>query len=205
MKSNYMENFMTHGGHDQISCIICHNKIGLNSNAEMGYMCQAMNYAICSNGHIVHIEPCLKFWLLQSKACPVCNTTYDSHLLSNFQSFIDETTKQQAERRQNDADIAKSLAQIRQKEKFGDIDDKLIRAKKLINENKYPAALNVLFDLLDNNDRNNTDALFLIGKAQFLNFRYDLAVSNLMKVVKDKFEYPFALFREIISRSWTSR
>ena len=190
-----MENFSVNQPEEkQISCVVCHNKISLNPHAEIAYMSQMLNYAVCNNGHIVHIEPCLKFWLLQSKTCPVCNTEYDPLLLANFQSFIDETKKQEAERKQNEAAIAQSLADIRSSEKNTDVIDKLSRAKKLIEEKKYPAALNVLFDLLDNNDPNNMNALFLIGKAQFFNLRYDLAISNLMKVVKNKFEFPFAFY-----------
>lgn len=181
----------------QVSCYICHLKIYTDRNGEINCINENFNYVVCENGHAVHAEPCLKNWLYHSNNCPVCHSRYLNEILTKFNSII-ETEKKKAEEKRIAQQIieqrAKELENLNKIEAEKEIEDKVNRANKLIEEKKYGPALNILFDILDNNDANNLDAKFLIGKTQYLSEKYDLAISNFMKLVKIKFDYPLGFY-----------
>lgn len=181
----------------QVSCYICHMKIYTDRNGEINCMNENFNYAVCENGHAVHSEPCLKNWLFHSKNCPVCHAQYTNEILTKFQSIIESEKKIAEEKRIAQLLIeqkAKELENMNKIEAEKEIKDKIDRANKLIDEHKYGPALNILFDILDNNDANNLDAKFLIGKTQYLSEKYDLAISNFMKLVKINYDYPLGFY-----------
>lgn len=143
-----------------------------------------VNYLTCGSGHYIHIEPCLKMWLLTSESCPVCNTKYASDDLEKYskKSQIDDILA--PDEPHNEEEVEECLVII----------DKLNRAKKLLLEQKFPASLNIIFDVLDHDDPNNPDAKFLLGKAYFLSGRIDLSINTLMRLVKKDYNYPLAFY-----------
>ncbi|MBN2154738.1 MAG: hypothetical protein JW776_01660 [Candidatus Lokiarchaeota archaeon] len=164
----------------EISCVVCHTKIVLNPEEYL----EDANYVACDNGHYLHIDPCLKMWLIQSEFCPVCNTKYSEVILDRYskKSQIEEVLP---------PDIPHEEAEI---EECVVVIDKLNRAKKLLLEQKYAASLNIIFDVLDHDDPSNEEAKFLLGKTYFLSGRYDLSVATLMRLIKNNYKYPLAFY-----------
>ncbi|TFG20807.1 MAG: hypothetical protein EU530_01980 [Promethearchaeota archaeon] len=164
----------------EISCIVCHTKILVTPHEKR----ENMNYVICSNGHCLHIDPCLKMWLLNSESCPVCNTRYSPDILETYskKSQIDEILTPNEPH--NEQEVEECIVVI----------DKLNRAKKLLLEQKFTASLNILFDVLDHDDPNNVDAKFLLGKVYFLSGRFDLSINTLMRLIKTYYNYPLAFY-----------
>jgi len=62
----------------------------------------------------------------------------------------------------------------------------------LINQQEYDYALSRLELNEDSNisNRNEQNTLFLKGKINYMRGRYDLAISQLFKLVKEKYNYP---------------
>ena len=164
----------------EIGCIVCHTKILMDSSGNK----KDVNYVACSNEHYLHIEPCLKMWLLSSESCPVCNTQYSSEILDDY------SKKSQL----NDVLPPDEPHNEEEKEECMIIIDKLNRAKKLLLEQKYTASINIIFDILDHDDPENADAKFLLGKAYFLSGRIDLSINTLMRLVKRTYNYPLAFY-----------
>lgn len=149
------------------------------------------------NNHIAHLSPCLEKWILNSKKCPVCNVEFHPLIMKKFQEIIEMNAKKEKEKKQKEQEqkaISNSLKMLEEAEQKVKILEKLEQSQKLMNENKITASLDILFDILDHHDPKNLDAMFLIGKAHFLNNRYDLAISDLMKLVKIEFSYPYAFY-----------
>ncbi len=164
----------------EISCIVCHTKLLVSTEHKI----QSANYVTCGNGHFLHIDPCLKMWLLNSETCPVCNARYTQQILDKHskKSQIDELLPPEVPHDENEVEECMVVL------------DKLNRAKKLLLEQKYDASLNIIFDILDHDDPNNVDAKFLMGKVYFLSGRFDLSINTLMRLVKRHFEYPLAFY-----------
>jgi tetratricopeptide (TPR) repeat protein len=164
----------------EISCIVCHTKILVDTSDTK----EDGNYVACNNGHYLHIEPCLKMWLLNSENCPVCNSKY-----------LDEISRKYSKKSQIDDILSSDEPHDEEEvEEYAVVIDKLNRAKMLLLEQKYPASLNILFDILDHDDPDNNDAKFLLGKTYFLSGRFDLSVSTLMRLVKRLYDYPMAFY-----------
>ncbi|MCP4760556.1 MAG: hypothetical protein GY870_02170 [archaeon] len=181
---------------EKISCVICYQEVSVNSSGEINpanHINEAANYTKCPNSHPVHLEPCLKQWLLSADKCPVCNTAYHPDVLAMFKGFIDAAKAEEEHKKQEEIAAAERETQ-QMFERDPVIEDKLIRANRLIESRNFSSALNILFDVLDNDDSKNRDAMFLIGKAHFHNNKFDLAVSNLMKLVKIEFSYPLGFY-----------
>ena len=164
----------------EISCIVCHTKLLVDTE----HKTQGANYVTCGNGHFLHIDPCLKMWLLNSDTCPVCNAHYSHQILEKHskKSQIEEILP--PEEPHNEQELEECIVVI----------DKLNRAKKLLLEQKFNASLNIIFDILDHDDPNNVDAKFLMGKVYFLSGRFDLSINTLMRLVKKHYEYPLAFY-----------
>lgn len=176
-----------------ISCNICHMMINLDLKGEIDGLNENKNYVKCTSGHVVHIEPCLANWILSSDKCPVCNNEYNQSILSKFETLIQEY-KEREQRKIQEKQMASKTSTNQTDERAQAIQEKLQRAQKLIDEERYVPSLNILFDILDNDDPKSDNAFFLIGKAHFYLGRFDLAVSNLMRLVKIKFDYPLAFY-----------
>ena len=64
--------------------------------------------------------------------------------------------------------------------------------ESLIDNKQYTEAIDLLMDSYDDTttDEKNLKVLFLLGMANYLRGRYDLAINFLFKLVKLKFDYP---------------
>ncbi len=162
------------------TCIICHLDIieGVDSFQE------------CPNGHPTHTD-CLKEWLLHASNCPLCREPYSIHVIEGFKDFI-----QQREHEKHEA-LESELKQEKVKQ-MGKIAEKIIFLKfvesieVLVDAKEYEYALSRL-DLHDNDttsNQKNQNLLFLKGKINYLRGRYDMAISLLTKLVKEKYDYP---------------
>lgn len=182
---------------ENISCVICHLTVSTNAQSEINEMNKSRNYVRCPSGHVAHIEPCLVNWLEHSSSCPVCGTDYNQYVLSQFKSLIDKKKMERAEQEEQERAMEDALKAVEEEKKIAvenKINEKLSRAESLISEKRYSAALNLVYDVIDNDNPDDLKARFLVGKAHYLNERYDLAVSNLMKLVKIDFNYPLAFY-----------
>lgn len=162
------------------SCIICHLDIieGVDSLQE------------CPNGHPTHTD-CLKEWFLHSSNCPLCREPYSNHIIEIFKDFI-----QQKEQEKQEA-LESELKQEKIKQ-MGKIAEKMIFLKfvesieLLMDAKEYEYALSRL-DLHDNDNTSNQKSqniMFLKGKINYLRGRYDMSISLLTKLVKEKYDYP---------------
>jgi len=162
------------------SCIVCHLDVDAESHT----------YFECDNGHPIHYH-CLADWLLQSKNCPLCSDPYPEKVLVKFQVFLDEKEKEKQR------SIEKVLHEETQK-KMAKVADKIVFLKfietieYLIEDKSYNDAIDLLMDSYDDrsSDEKNLKVLFLLGMANYLRGRYDLAINFLFKLVKLKFDYP---------------
>jgi tetratricopeptide (TPR) repeat protein len=162
------------------SCIVCHLDVDGISHS----------YIECDNGHPIHFH-CLADWLLQSKNCPLCSDPYPEDVLRKFNGFLAE------KEREKQQSIDKGL-QEETKKKMAEVADKIIFLKYietieyLIEDKNYNDAIDLLMDSYNerSTDDKNLKVLFLLGLANYLRGRYDLAINFLFKLVKLKFDYP---------------
>jgi len=162
------------------TCIICHLGIikGVDSSQD------------CPNGHFAHTD-CLKEWLLRSSNCPLCRESYPKKVINKFKGFINqkEREKQITIERELRREEVKKKEQIASKKTFLKFIESI---EILINEKEFEYALSRLE--LHNNDSNSIEKehniLFLKGKINYMRGRYDLAISQLFKLVKEKYDYP---------------
>jgi len=162
------------------SCIVCHLTVDEISHS----------YFECDNGHPIHYH-CLADWLLHSKNCPLCSDPYPDSVLAKFQDFIKEKEKEKQEaidqELENEANV-----------KMEAVTKKIIFLKfietveHLIDGKKYDDAIELLMESYNDrsSDESNLKILFLLGMANYLRGRYDLAINFLFKLVKLNFDYP---------------
>ncbi len=161
------------------SCIICH--LGITEGVDSAHD--------CPNGHPAHTD-CLKEWLLHSSNCPLCREPYSNGLLDKFKDFIKLRENEKLEALDNDLriDELKKMEIIASKMSFLKFVESI---NILINEQEYDYALSRLD--LHNNGSNSIqkeqDILFLKGKINYMRGRYDLAINQLFKLVKEKYDY----------------
>jgi len=162
------------------TCIICHMGIieGVDSSQD------------CPNGHLTHTD-CLKEWLLHSSNCPLCREPYPDQVIDQFKEFISqkETEKQAAIESELKQEELKKMEQVTSKITFLKF---LESIEILINEQEFEYALSRL-DLHNNGSvsiQKKHDILFLTGKINYTRGRYDLAINQLFKLVKEKYDYP---------------
>lgn len=162
------------------TCIICHLSIikGVESSHD------------CPNGHPAHSD-CLNEWLLQSSDCPFCREPYSNGVLDKYKDFIKLREVEKLAALNNDL-------KIEELKKMEEVASKMIFLKFiesvniLINEQEYDYALSRL-ELHEDANLSNTkeqDILFLKGKINYMRGRYDLAINQLFKLVKEKYNYP---------------
>ncbi len=162
------------------TCIICHMGIieGVDSSQD------------CPNGHLTHTD-CLKEWLLHSSNCPLCREPYPDQVIDQFKEFIKqkETEKQVSIKNELRQEEIKKMEHIASKITFLKFVESI---DILINEQELEYALSRL-DL--HNDGSGSiekeyDILFLKGKINYMRNCYDLAINQLFKLVKEKYDYP---------------
>ncbi|MFX1391415.1 MAG: RING finger domain-containing protein [Promethearchaeota archaeon] len=161
------------------SCIICH--LNINENTD--------SFKACENLHLVH-KTCLAEWLMHSHNCPLCNEPYYQSLIDEFKDYIDEKEmeKQVALERELKEESLKKVQEVTNKIVFLKFIESI---EKLIEEEKYNEAIDKLLESYNEAgiDDNNLKVLFLLGKANLLKGRYDLAINFLFKLVKIRFDY----------------
>ena len=162
------------------TCIICHLSIieGVDSSHD------------CPNGHPAHND-CLQEWLLHSSNCPLCRKPYSSVVLDKFKDFIKNREDEKLAMLDNELKIVelKKMEEVASKMTFLKFIETI---NILINEQEYDYALSRLELHEDSNisNRNEHNTLFLKGKINYMRGRYDLAISQLFKLVKEKYNYP---------------
>ncbi|MFX1420327.1 MAG: RING finger domain-containing protein [Promethearchaeota archaeon] len=162
------------------SCIVCH--LNIEENTDSHYE--------CDNSHPVH-KHCLAEWLMHSQNCPLCNDPYPQSLIDQFKDY-----KEQKEKEKQDA-LDKELKEEAM-QKVQQVANKIVFLKfiesieGLIEEENYNEAIDKLLDSYSETsvDDSNLNILFLLGKANFLKGRLDLAINFLFKLVKIRFDYP---------------
>lgn len=163
-----------------VSCIICH--LGITEGLD--------EYQNCPNGHPSHND-CLKEWLVHSPNCPLCREPYPSNVIKKFQGYVDQKEREtqsvldnkiRQEAMKKIEKVASRMAFL----KFLESIDVLIQASE------FDYALSRLeFHENDHKSKESSqDILFLKGKINFLKGRYDLAINQLFKLVKENFDYP---------------
>ncbi|OLS15301.1 MAG: hypothetical protein RBG13Loki_1082 [Promethearchaeota archaeon CR_4] len=167
------------------TCIVCHKPLQ-----------DAPPVVECPNGHPVHRDPCLKQWFMTGKEpqCPFCRERYPT----NVQKFFDECQKERKVREQkaaekHAAEQAKVNPAVKEKREV------FQRVQNLRAQQKYDAALNLLFDIQEKYP-NDPEISFQIGNTFFIQQKYGLAVNHLMKAVKIEFKQPTAFY--LLTRSF---
>ena len=162
------------------SCIICHLKINEHTDS----------YNSCKNLHFVH-NHCLAEWLTHSKSCPLCSEPYSSSLLEQFEEYMykKEQEKQDALDKEQKKESMKKMQDVANKILFLKSVEKI---EGLIENENYNEAIDNLLDSYEENSIEERDltVLFLLGKANYLKGRYDLAINFLFKLVKIRYDYP---------------
>ncbi|MFX1446764.1 MAG: RING finger domain-containing protein [Promethearchaeota archaeon] len=162
------------------TCIICHLGIIKGENSSQ----------VCPNGHLTHTD-CLKEWLLHSSHCPLCREPYPKQVINKFKEFINqkEMEKQFSLEKELRRKKIKKIKEFASKMTFLKFIESI---EVLINEGEFEYALSRLD--LHNNDSNSIEEehniLFLKGKVNYMRGRYDLAINQLFKLVKEKYDYP---------------
>ncbi|NVM18461.1 MAG: hypothetical protein HWN80_12155 [Candidatus Lokiarchaeota archaeon] len=162
------------------TCIICHLGIikGVDSSQE------------CPNGHLAHTD-CLKEWLVHSLNCPLCREPYPDQVINKFKGFINqkETEKLVALEKEIKQEELKKIEEVASKITFLKF---LESIEILIKEKEFEYALSRL-DLHNNGStsiQKQHDILFFKGKINYMRGRYDLAINQLFKLVKEKYDHP---------------
>ncbi|TES96347.1 MAG: hypothetical protein E3J90_08045 [Promethearchaeota archaeon] len=162
------------------SCIICH--LGIIEGVDSAHD--------CPNGHPTHTD-CLKEWLLHSSNCPLCREPYSSVVIGNFKDFIKNIEDEKLATLDNELKIEelKKMEEVASKMTFLKFVESI---DILINEQEYDYALSRLELHEDSNvsNRNEHNTLFLKGKINYMRGRYDLAINQLFKLVKEKYDHP---------------
>jgi len=161
------------------SCIVCH--LNIDESTDSIYKCE--------NGHPVH-KYCLAEWLMHSHNCPLCSDPYPQSLIDQFKDYKEkkELEKNTALEKELQKESLKKIEEVAEKIVFL----KLIESiENLIDEEKYNEAIDKLLDEYDESDIDdkNLNVLFLLGKANYLKGRYDLAINFLFKLVKIRYDY----------------
>lgn len=179
-------------------CVICYDEIDIPLIFHDSlHFNQRNNYGKCLSDHFIHINPCLEQWILSSKNCPVCSNQYPDSLLQEMEGFVKSTQemeKKQIEKEKAQIVFDQIVSDLKKQEQKTEIIIKIDYAKHLISEGKFVESLRLLFEIVDNHDPGNKEVMFLIGKVRYLEERFDLSISNYMKLVKLDHDYPFAFY-----------
>jgi outer membrane protein assembly factor BamD (BamD/ComL family) len=128
---------------------------------------------------------------MHSKNCPLCNEPYSQSIIDEFKDYKDqkEKEKQIALEKEEEEDSIRKVKEITNKILFLKFIENI---EKLIEDGNYNEAIDKLLDSFNETaiDDNNMKVLFLLGKANYLKGRYDLAINFLFKLVKIRFDYP---------------
>jgi len=155
------------------NCIICH--LGIIEGLD--------KFEICPNGHPTHFD-CLKEWLVHSIRCPLCSENYPESLISKFRGFLEKKEKEEHEYLENvlKKDTVKKMEIVADQVaflKFIETIDQLIE----IEEYEYALSRLDMHNEYTITDPKGQQILFLKGKINYLQGRFDLAINFLFKLV----------------------
>ena len=163
-----------------VNCIICHMMIieGIDDKET------------CPNDHPVH-GSCLMEWLIKSNTCPLCSEPYAPDVILRFEGYV----KQKNQEKMNELE---NQIKTEQMGKVDKVTEKVIFLKsmetieRLVENQEYNLALDNLDSLSEFPLTNykGQQIAFLKGKINFLRERYDLAINQLFRLVKEKFDFP---------------
>ncbi|MEJ2295933.1 MAG: hypothetical protein P8Y23_14345, partial [Candidatus Lokiarchaeota archaeon] len=123
--------------------------------------------------------------------CPLCREKYADSVISKFENFLKEREADQKsiiEKELNEGVIKKMEVVTNQVAflKFLETIDELIR----IEEYEYALSRLDMHDDYPLTDPKGQQILFLKGKINYLQGRFDLAINFLFKLVKTKYDFP---------------
>ncbi len=166
-------------------CSICHQPVG-----------NPQNMATCPNGHPVHGVPCLKQWYISSgyqEKCPVCSEEYDPAYYGPWFAQIKDEHVNKLKQEDMECKLAEYGNIQRQVEAKNQLKQDLEIVQDYLKKRDYKRASDLAFAILEENP-NQSDALFLLGKIFYKMGKYALAVNNLMKLVKASHAYPTGFY-----------
>ncbi|MBY9003877.1 MAG: hypothetical protein KGD73_07885 [Candidatus Lokiarchaeota archaeon] len=163
-----------------VNCIICHMMIieGIDDKET------------CPNDHPVH-GSCLIEWLIKSNTCPLCSEPYSPDVILRFEGYVKQKNQEKMNKLENQI-------KTEQMGKVNTITEKVIFLKsietieRLVENQEYNLALDNLDSLgeFPLTNYKGQQIAFLKGKINFLRERYDLAINQLFRLVKEKFDFP---------------
>ncbi len=180
----------------QSQCVICHQPIDLSKFGESEIILEN-KYVGCPNGHLVHTE-CLKDWMTQSDKCPVCHEKYDIHVINVFTDYLKQV-EEDRKRKEKEAKLKEEREKATKDNFDPENEKKFNKALVLIDKGKYKSAINILWDILDEQKYTNKDPrylklLFHLGRGYYKMEKPTLAIRQLMKLVKLDFHYPLGFY-----------
>ncbi|WP_457919294.1 hypothetical protein [Candidatus Lokiarchaeum ossiferum] len=184
------------GKSSSTSCMICHMPIEL-TNFGMGENILEQNYVGCPNAHLVHRE-CLKRWIIHSQNCPVCHEKYDIKIIQIFEEYVaqKEADKERSKQQKQDSQ-RKTLDQPEQIDP--EFEEKFNRAENLAKQQNFEAAMNIYWDILEQNKYPKDDGKTLrvvlhLGLAYYKMGKYAQCIRQLMKIIKIDYNYPLVFY-----------
>jgi tetratricopeptide (TPR) repeat protein len=148
----------------------------------------------CPNGHPAHHD-CLQEWLVQSQKCPLCNEAYPMEVLIQFQGYIQQREEERLSELHNSIKLEEQqkIEKLAEQMVFKKFEESI---NVLIDQGEYDYAISRI-EFHDNgiqSSERSRKLLFLRGKINYLRGRFDLAINQLFKLVKDKYDYPDGFF-----------
>ena len=162
------------------TCIICHMMIieGLDDK-------QA-----CPNDHPVH-GSCLMEWLIKSNTCPLCSEPYAPEVILRFEDYVEQKNQEKMNELENQikAEQMGEVNKVTEKVIFLKSIEKI---ENLVENQEYNLALEKVYSLgeFPLASYKGQQIFFLKGKTNFLRERFDLAINQLFRLVKENFDFP---------------
>jgi tetratricopeptide (TPR) repeat protein len=177
-----------------VLCIVCYKPVAPDAgDAKIS----------CPNDHIAHVD-CILPWFLNNKHCPICRTEFSAVEMTRLAQKIEEFA---AKKKQEEAEKARHAQEQAQKQalalKAPEISSEqeafFQEAAKLTTTKNYETAITALwaiFDTVKNNEKHPAfiRALMDLAINYYALAKYDLAMTQLTKVVKINYNSPLGLF-----------
>jgi len=180
-----------------VQCCICHGLIDLS---HFGRQQVTKNFVGCPNSHLCHYD-CLKKWIPHSLYCPVCHEKYDTKVINVFSEHLEQLEKDRKEAEEREREFQAKNEKLKQESQEEDPEylEKYERVEKLISQEKYTEALNLVWDINDlykftHRDPRYPKVLFFLSFTYFKLKKHAQSIQQLMKLVKIDFNYPLAFY-----------
>jgi len=163
-----------------VNCIICHLMIieGLDDKET------------CPNDHPVH-GSCLMEWLIKSNTCPLCSEPYAPEVFLRFKDYVEQKNQEKMNELENQIK-AEQMGEVKKVTKKVIFLKSIEKIEHLVENQEFNLALEKLDSLGDFplTSYKGQQIFFLKGKINFLRERFDLAINQLFRLVKEKFDFP---------------